>query len=830
MLIHHTGRTPGAVLRIVAAAALLSVPFAAFAASADAGPPQQLIVKYRKPLANALNNPGALNRSARATSVLNAVSDRLAVRFERKRTLATGADLVRVTRGNGQGNGLFARRASDAMSISELEAVARELERNPDVLYAEVDRMLRPMATPNDARYNEQWHYFEAVGGLNLPAAWDLSTGAGIRVAVLDTGYRPHADLAANIVGGYDFISDTFVANDGGGRDSDARDPGDWMSAGECGGGYPPQDQGSSWHGTHVAGTIAAVTNNGTGVAGVAYGAEVVPLRVLGKCGGLTSDIADAIVWASGGAVSGVPSNPHPADVINMSLGGGGSCSATTQSAINTARSNGAVVIVAAGNANTNASNSNPANCNGVVTIAATNRDGGRSYYSNYGSVVDVAAPGGELTQSTSIHGILSTFNSGASSPGSDTYTFYQGTSMATPHVAGAAALIMSANTALTPDDVEIILKNTARSFPATCSQCGTGIVDAEAAVNAALGGGGPDPEPGDTVLENGVAETNLTGSQGEELRFTLEVPAGATNLSFTMSGGSGDADLYVRFGSAPTTSSYDCRPYVGGNNENCDIANVQAGTYHVMIRGYSAFSGVSLTGSFDEDTGGGGGDNVLENGVAKTNLAGASGSETFFTMEVPAGASNLSFVMSGGSGDADLYVRFGSAPNTSSYDCRPYRSGNSESCNFASPQAGTWHVMIRGYSSYSGVSLTGSYTEGGGGGGGNYFENTANVAIPDNGTVDSAISVSRSGDSGTISVHVDIIHSYRGDIRIELVTPNGASVTLREPSGGGSNDIHDDYSVNASGVESSGAWKLRVTDIYNQDTGYIDGWSITFP
>ncbi|HEX7029515.1 MAG TPA: S8 family serine peptidase [Gammaproteobacteria bacterium] len=826
MLIRHAGRAPGAVLRIVAAAAFLSVPFAAFAA--DAGPPQQLIVKYRKPLANALDNPGALHRSARATSVLNAVSDRLAVKFERKRVLATGADLVRVSRGHG--NGVSARRASDLMSMDELEAVAAELEKNPDVLYAEVDRMLRPMATPNDARYNEQWHYFEATGGMRLPAAWDLSTGQGVRVAVLDTGYRPHVDLADNIVGGYDFISDTFVANDGGGRDSDARDPGDWMEAGECGGGYPPQDSGSSWHGTHVAGTIAAVTNNGIGVAGVAYDAEVVPLRVLGKCGGLTSDIADAIVWASGGAVSGMPSNPYPADVINMSLGGGGSCSSTTQAAINTARSNGTVVVVAAGNENTNAANSNPANCDGVVTIAATGRTGGRAYYSNYGNVVDVAAPGGELFQGDSTAGVLSTLNSGSTSPGSDNYAFYQGTSMATPHAAGAAALVMSANGTLSPDEVESILTGTARAFPASCSGCGAGIIDAEAAVNAALGGGpGPDPEPGDTVLENGVAETDLAGSAGTELRFTLDVPADASNLSFVMSGGSGDADLYVRFGSEPTTSSYDCRPYVGGNDERCDIDDVQAGTYHVMIRGYTSFSGVSLVGSFDEGTGGGG-DSVLENGVAETDLAGASGSETFFTMEVPAGASNLSFAMSGGSGDADLYVRFGAAPTTSSYDCRPYRSGNSESCNFASPAAGTWHVMIRGYSSYSGVSLTGSYTEGGGGGGGNYFENTSNVAIPDNGTVESPVSVSRSGDAGTVSVHVDIVHSYRGDIRIELVAPNGSAVTLREPSGGGANDIHDDYTVNASGVASSGTWKLRVTDIYNQDTGYIDGWSITFP
>ncbi len=820
MFTHHAGRTPGAVLRsLLIAASLLAVPAVSAAPSAveQAGPPQQLIVKFRKPL-NALANPGAAHRSARAQEVLRAVSERRALRFEHRRVVATGADVVRVMRGNGR---------NARMTDQELEDLAREVAQQPDVLYAEVDRMLRPLATPNDSRYNEQWHYFESTGGLRLPAAWDQSIGTGARVAVLDTGYRPHADLAANIVGGYDFVSDTFVANDGGGRDSNAQDPGDWMNAGECGGGYPPQDYGSSWHGTHVAGTIAAVTNNGTGVAGVAYGAKVVPVRVLGRCGGLTSDIADAIIWASGGSVSGVPSNPNPADVINLSLGGGGSCDSTTQAAINTARSNGTVVIVAAGNENTNASSSTPANCNGVVTIAATNRNGGRSYYSNYGSVVDVAAPGGELTQSSEVNGILSTLNSGTTTPGSDIYAFYQGTSMATPHVAGVAALMMSANSALSPDDVETMLKNTARSFPATCSQCGTGIVDANAAVTAALGGGGPDPDP-DDVLENGVAVTNLSGSQGTELRFTLDVPAGATDLSFVMSGGSGDADLYVNFGSAPTTGDYDCRPYIGGNNETCDISNVQAGTYHVMIRGYTSFSGVSLVGSFDEG-GGGGGDNVLENGVPLTGLSGASGSMTYFTMDVPAGASNLSFVMSGGSGDADMYVRFGSQPTTGAYDCRPYRSGNNESCSFASPQAGTWHVMLRGYSSYSGVSLTGSFDEGGGGGS-NFFESTTNVSIPDPGTAESPLNVTRSGSSGTISVHVDIVHTYRGDLRVQLIAPSGTLYTLRQPSGGSTNDIHQDFSVNAGSTAANGTWRLRVTDIYNADSGYIDGWSITFP
>lgn len=590
------------------------------------------------------------------------------------------------------------------MSEEELEQLAAEVAAQPDVEYAEVDRLLKPLATPNDSMYNQQWHYFESTGGIRLPTAWDTTNGSGVRVAVIDTGYRPHADLAANIVGGYDFISDTFVANDGGGRDSDARDPGDWMNAGQCGGGYPPSFASSSWHGTHVAGTVAAVTNNSTGVAGVAYGAKVVPIRVLGKCGGLTSDIADAIVWAAGGSVSGVPSNPYPARVINMSLGGGGSCSSTMQSAINSARSNNAVVVVAAGNEATNAANSMPANCSGVIAVAATNRSGGRAYYSNYGNVVDLAAPGGDVRVSGS-NGILSTLNTGTTTPGSDTYAFYQGTSMAAPHVAGVAALVLSVNSALTPDGVESLLKSTARPFPASCSGCGVGIVDAAAAVAAAGGGGGPGP--GDGELQNGVPVTGLSGSSGTELRFTLEVPSGATNLVFQISGGSGDADLYVRRGSPPTTSQWDCRPYRTGNNESCSFSSPASGTWHVMVRGYTSFSGVTLTASYNGGSGGGG---DLQDGVPLTGLSGSAGSQQVFTVVVPSGTSSLSIQMSGGSGDADLYVRYGSPPTTSQYDCRPYLYGNNESCSFSSPPAGTWYVMVRGYSSYSGVSLVANY------------------------------------------------------------------------------------------------------------------------
>jgi serine protease len=283
---------------------------------------------------------------------------------------------------------------------------------------------------------------------------------------------------------------------------------------------------------------------------------------------------------------------------------------------------------------------------------------------------------------------------------------------MAAPHVAGVVALIQSvSNPVKTPAQVEALIKSTARAFPSTPSQpIGAGIVNAKAAVDAALGGGNPDPDPdppGGNELQNGTPVTGIAGASGSTQYWTITVPAGASNLVIASSGGSGDADLYVRFGSQPTTSSYDCRPYRSGNHESCSFASPQAGTYHVMLRGYSSFSGVSLTGSYS--TGGGGG-NQLTSGVPVTGLSGAASSERRYTIQVPAGRSQLRLQISGGSGDADLYVRRGTAPTTSSYDCRPYRTGNSETCTFNNPQAGTWHVLVRGYSAYSGVTLLGTY------------------------------------------------------------------------------------------------------------------------
>ena len=422
-------------------------------ATAQEGSERGLIVQWsaKAKQARAL---GILDSSATPANALYDVRARYAVSMASKRTMGTGAEVFRVGRD---------------MTDTELAALIADLSAHPSVEYVEEDVMLQHAFTPNDPMYNQQWHYFEAAGGLNLPTAWDLTTGVGVRVGVIDTGWRPHTDLAANIVGGYDMISNVTTANDGNGRDSNAMDPGD-----SCNG------SSSSWHGTHVGGTVAAVTNNGVGVAGVAFGAKVVPIRALGRCGGSLSDIADAIIWGAGGTVSGVPANANPARVLNLSLGGGGACSNTLRNAVSSAVGRNTVVVVAAGNSNINASNATPANCPGVITVAATGRNGGKASYSNFGSIVDVAAPGGSAGTG---NGVLSTLNNGATAPGQDSYAFYQGTSMATPHVAGVVALMLSRNSALTPAQVEARLKSTARAFPATCSQCGAGIVNARAAV-----------------------------------------------------------------------------------------------------------------------------------------------------------------------------------------------------------------------------------------------------------------------------------------------------------------------------------------------------------
>ncbi|MEG3630688.1 S8 family peptidase [Streptomyces poriticola] len=495
-------------------AASASIP----AAAPGDQPVERLIVGYRTKAAEA-ESDSAADKDVKAKGKKAGES----LDFDRR--LGTGAALVDL------GKKLDEKDTADVVAAFQAD---------PDVAYVVPDkRMYATAADPNDTEYDRQWDLFEATAGMNVPGAWDKATGSGVNVAVIDTGYVAHSDLAANVVAGYDFISDPWMAQDGGGRDSNPADPGDWMNRGECGtdaNGQPVpfRDTDNSWHGTHVAGTIAATTGNGKGVAGIAYDATVQPVRVLGKCGGTTADIIDAITWASGGSVAGVPANPNPADVINMSLGGDGACDSGTQSAINGAVSRGTTVVVAAGNDNDDAGFYNPASCSNVITVAASDREGNRASYSNYGRAVDITAPGGE-TALSSANGIWSTLNTGARSVGSETYAAYQGTSMAAPHIAGLAALMNEADPAMTPAQIETAIKNKARSLPGSCSGgCGAGLADAAAALGS---GGGTEPPTGNvftnttdvTIRDNAtvtssVQVTGISGNAPADLKIAVDI------------------------------------------------------------------------------------------------------------------------------------------------------------------------------------------------------------------------------------------------------------------------------------------------------------------
>ncbi|MFV0131565.1 S8 family peptidase [Streptomyces sp. HMX112] len=485
------------------------------------GPVERLIVGYKSKATEAKSNDAAAKDA-------KAKGEKAGETLDFERRLGTGAALVDL------GAQLAKKDAEDVMAAFRAD---------PDVAYVVPDRRKYAMAAePNDTYYDRQWDLFEATAGMNVPGAWDRATGTGVKVAVIDTGYVAHSDLAANMVGGYDFISDPQVSRDGGGRDSNPTDTGDWANKGDCGTDEfgqpkPRQDVNNSWHGTHVAGTIAATTGNGMGIAGIAHNAIIQPIRVLGWCGGTDADIIDAITWASGGSVQGIPNNPNPADVINMSLGGRGACDAGTQSAINGAASRGTTVVVAAGNSSANAADFTPASCNNVITVAASDREGNRASYSNYGTVVDVSAPGGE-TAVSSANGIWSTLNTGLRSVGGETYAAYQGTSMAAPHIAGLAALMNQANPSMTPAQIESAIKSNTRTLPGTCSGgCGAGLADAARTLGAP-GSTAPQQPTGsvftnatnvtipdtNTPVASSLAVTGISGNAPTTLKVAVDI------------------------------------------------------------------------------------------------------------------------------------------------------------------------------------------------------------------------------------------------------------------------------------------------------------------
>lgn len=371
--------------------------------------------------------------------------------------------------------------------VKTLQEIKR-LKMRADVVYAEPNYIRKPYQVPNDTFYDLQWHY----PAINLPQAWDITTGdAGVIVAVVDTGvFLTHADLLGQLVAGYDFISDAANARDGDGIDPNPDDPGDSLII-----------SNSSWHGTHVAGTIAAATNNAAGVSGVAWDAKIMPIRVLGAFGGSSYDIIQSIRYAAGLSNDSKGFPPQKADIINLSLGGGG-FSQASQDAYTAVRGEGVIVVAAAGNENTSQL-SYPASYNGVVSVSATDFDNNRAPYSNFGSAVDIAAPGGstgaDLNNDGYGDGVLSTLVDDSSGTRAVAYSFYQGTSMATPHIAGVFALMRSIHP-MTPDEIDGSLANGALTTDLGAGGrddiYGFGLIDALKAVQEAqrIAGGGVLP------------------------------------------------------------------------------------------------------------------------------------------------------------------------------------------------------------------------------------------------------------------------------------------------------------------------------------------------
>lgn len=412
---------------------------------------------------------------------------------------------------------------------AEAAALAARLRARPEVDWVAPNVREKLLAMPTDPLAGQQW-WLRANGGSDANALADRLRGApgfltawtsglpgatgraAAVVAVLDTGITPHPDLEGRVLPGYDFVDEPAFSNDGDRRDADPSDPGDWVSAGDR---SDPRyancdEQRSSWHGTVIAGMLAAATNNGVGVAAINHDGRVLPVRVAGKCGATVSDIIDGMRWAAGLTVTGVPRNANPARILNISFGGSAACGREYQTTIDELRAIGVVVVAAAGNEH--AGVSRPANCSGVVGVAGLNRDGFKTHYSNFGSALaasGIATVGGDDNRGgawaalLADSGLVSVWNDGTQGPGNAAYAALFGTSFAAPVVAGTLSLMLSVNPALTADQLVAGLRASARPHVTsphigTCSNdnpgrclcttatCGAGILDAAQALQYA--------------------------------------------------------------------------------------------------------------------------------------------------------------------------------------------------------------------------------------------------------------------------------------------------------------------------------------------------------
>ena len=524
--------------------------------------------------------------------------------------------------------------------------LARQLAADPDVAYAVPNGRKRLVAAPNDPLYlaatadvrargpdSGQW-YLRAPdsvikSAIDIESAWTRTKGsAGVIVAVLDTGVRfEHPDLGrvaggGQLLPGYDMVSDTAVANDGDGRDADPSDPGDWVTAAEAGSGTFSgcSASSSSWHGTSTSSLVVAATNTATavGMAGVAPDSRVLPVRVLGKCFCNDADILAGMRWAAGIHVDGIPDNPTPAKVLNMSLGGDGACSAAYQAAVDEIVARGVSIVAAAGNS-AGGPVSEPANCRGVIGVLALRHAGTKVGFSDLGSEITIAAPGGNCINITAgspcLYPILAATNSGATTPVSsgwtDSFDITVGTSFSSPLVAGVVALMASAAPTRTPADLRSALMAAARAFPSsgadngpddptpvgqcrapaagvqqlqcycTTGLCGAGMLDAGRAVAAATGSlarvdlSTAAPTAGSSVDLSGASSLASPGATVTQYAWTL-VSGGSIVSGFSSATNASTAAL-VPTEAGSFTVQLTVRDSLGSSNSTTRTVNVAA-------------------------------------------------------------------------------------------------------------------------------------------------------------------------------------------------------------------------------------------------------------
>lgn len=471
--------------------------------------------------------------------------------------------------------------SGEELTVGETHALATELSKDMLIKSAQVDRIYKPLLIPNDPGFEQMWH-LDAIGADD---AWDESTGlASQRIGVVDTGtLRQHEDLSDKAVAGWDFISNSNAAGDGNGRDEDYTDEGD---AADCG--YGPQ--GSSWHGSHVAGTILASTDNEAGIAGINWNAKLVTVRALGKCGGSLVDIMEGAAWLVGASIDGVDplAVEDRVSVMNLSLGGPGACSNFEQQYVNFIMEQGVSVVAASGN--DGGSVGSPANCAGVITVAASGPNGSLANYSSFGPTVDVVAPGGQQWNALS-QGVLS-----ASGPGNSDYQWNQGTSMAAPHVTGAISLLQAMSPELDVYEMSNILNVTGDS----CADCsGKAALRLDKAMEMVVTGEVPEPLADDVYSGNDspanaalieCGETyDLVIVPGGEDWFQVNAEPGDVVTIDVSAEGLFDIDLYVTTDLGATSVG---RSTTETGDESVLVLSPESGNLEVSVLSYDGAQG----------------------------------------------------------------------------------------------------------------------------------------------------------------------------------------------------------------------------------------------